>query len=383
MNDRNSWIDVSNGALGHNLRALQAAAGEATDVLAVIKADAYGHGAERCAPALVRAGARWLGVTCAAEGVRVRRALGGGAAENPAAEILVMCGPLPEDGPLLREHGLTAVVWTAEQAGWLEPGTAVHLEIDTGMSRQGARTGREVLAVLDALCSRGLRLDGVFTHFAEAEVAGSEVTERQQRLFVEAVAQVAASGQKPAWLHAGNSSTVDNPAQGWPWLERLAASVGARAMVRPGLALYGYALPIEGDAEPRVRPVLRPVMEWKTRVLATRELAEGDVVGYNGTFTAPGPMRVALLPVGYADGLRRELSSSNTQAGGWVMLHGRPAPILGRVSMNLTVVDVTGIPEARALDVATLLGPGITADDHARLAGTIAYEILCGIHPCT
>ena len=188
------------------------------------------------------------------------------------------------------------------------------------------------------------------------------------------VGSISSSGR----VHAGNTSTVDNPAQEWPWLVELAATVGARAMVRTGLGLYGYCLPIGGHARPQVRSALRPVMTWKAHVLAVRELEAGETVGYNATFTAKRPMRVALLPAGYADGLRRELSE-----GGWVMIRGVRAPILGRVSMNLTVVDVTGIAGVAANEEAVLLGEGVTAEDHARLAGTIAYEILCGVHPCS
>jgi alanine racemase len=120
-------------------------------------------------------------------------------------------------------------------------------------------------------------------------------------------------------------------------------------------------------------------MSWKTRVIGIREIGPGATVGYNGTFTADRPMRLALLPAGYADGLRRELSAADTRPGGWVILHEQRAPIVGRVSMNLTVVDVTAIPQTAVGDEALLLGDGITADDHARLAGTIAYEILCGV----
>ncbi len=117
-------------------------------------------------------------------------------------------------------------------------------------------------------------------------------------------------------------------------------------------------------------------------MLSVGALAAGESVGYNATYTAPAPMRIAVLPVGFADGLRRELGSANGKPAGWVMLHGRRAAILGRISMNLTVVDVTRIPEARAGDEAVVLGQGITAQDHARLAETTVYEILCGVHPC-
>jgi alanine racemase len=120
-------------------------------------------------------------------------------------------------------------------------------------------------------------------------------------------------------------------------------------------------------------------MQWKTRVIGLREVEAGATVGYNGIFVAERGMRLALLPVGYADGLRRELSASNDRAGGWVMLRGQRAPIVGRVSMNLTVVDVSAITGVGLGDEVTLLGDGVTAEDHARLAGTIAYEIVCGV----
>jgi alanine racemase len=380
------WVEVSEERLAENFRAVARAAGAETEVLAVVKANAYGHGKERCSTMLVRAGARWLGVTCAGEGERVRFALGAMASrlgDAKAPDILVMCGFLPEDVDTIVEWGFTPVVWTLEQIDLLRGRgeIRVHVEVDTGMGRQGVRPGAEMDALLDATRSAGLVVDGIFTHFCESEIAGSELTRTQQRRFEEAVAQVRARGFRPAWVHAGNSSTVDNPAQASPWLVELAKSIGARAMVRSGLAMYGYCLPIEGAeaARSKVRRELRPVMQWKTHVLAVRELAKGETVGYGATFTAPAPMRVALLPVGYADGLRRELSASNERPGGWVMVGGRRADIVGRVSMNLTTVDVTGIAGVAAGDEVVLLGDGVTAEDHARLAGTIPYEILCGV----
>jgi len=404
------WVEVSEERLAGNFRAVANAVGAETEVLAVVKANAYGHGLDRCAAMLARAGARWLGVTCVNEGARARSALnqaGVGAASQPG--ILVMCGFLPEDAAAFAEHSLTPVLWTAEQVGWLRghAGMPVHVEVDTGMGRQGVRPGAELDALLDGVLRAGLLLDGIFTHLCSTEVAHSPLTQTQQQRFEAAVAQVRERGLAPSWVHAGNSSTVDNPAQEWPWLVELAKRVGARAMVRSGLALYGYCLPIEsadGDAvQPKLRRELKPAMQWKTGVLAVRSLAAGDTVGYGATFTAPAPMRVALLPVGYADGLRRELSGSNTGAddppGGWVMVRGRRAPIVGRISMNLTTVDVTGIDVTgtdltgtdltgadlagvdgvRAGEEVVLLGDGITAEDHARLAGTIPYEILCAV----
>ena len=385
-----SWIEISDERLTANFRAIQQAVDTQTSVLAVVKANAYGHGIQICSLALARAGAPWLGVTGAAEGAQVRQALAeAGFAREDQPAILVMCGFLPEDVEAIAQHQLTPVVWTPEQVGWLQgSGLAVHIEVDTGMARQGVHPGAELDVLLGEVAAAGLMLDGIFTHFCEAEVAHSELTQTQQRRFEAAVAQVRQHGLAPKWVHAGSSSSVDNPAQSSPWLFDLANSIDARAMVRCGCALYGYCVPIEGSAAASVpsklRASLQPVMTWKTRIVSLRSLAAGETVGYNATFTAPTPMHLAMLPVGYADGLRRELSGSNARPGGWVILHahdGSPqrAAIVGRVSMNLTMVDVTGIPSVHIGDEVVVLGDGITADDHARLAHTIPYEVLCAV----
>lgn len=374
----NNWLEISDQALASNFRALQHAAGASTEVLAVIKANAYGHGAERCASILTASGAHWLGVTCADEGQRVRATAG------DAPEILIMSGFLPEDAAIIHNSRLIPVLWTPEQITSLANlnGQKIHVEIDTGMGRQGVRPGTELARLLVQVQAAGLILDGIFTHFCSSEVADSSLTREQQLRFGGAVAQVAEAGLNPRWVHAGNSSTLDNPAKPSTWLATLAGSIHARALVRTGIALYGFCLPLEGSAAPHVQPAVAPVLTWNARVLSVRSLAPGETVGYNATFTADRPMRIALLPVGYADGLRRELSSTNQRPGGWAMLHGQRAPVLGRVSMNLTVVDVSHIPEVQPGEIATILGPGISAADHARLAGTIVYEILCGVHPC-
>jgi len=248
------------------------------------------------------------------------------------------------------------------------------------MSRQGVRPGTELDLLFGEIAAAGLAFDGIFTHFCAAEVAHSDLTQMQERRFEAAVAQGLAQGISPQWVHAGSSSTVDNPAQSSPWLVDLAKSIGARAMVRCGCALYGYCVPIDGEgAESKLRSTLQPVMTWKTRVASLRDLVAGDSVGYNAIFTAKAPMRLAMLPVGYSDGLRRELSGSDARAGGWVMIRGQRAAIVGRISMNLTMIDITAIPDVHIGDEAVVLGDGITADDHACLAATIPYEILCGV----
>lgn len=386
VDNTKSWIEISEERLRTNYRALTRVAGDDVAVLAVVKADAYGHGARVCAPVLELAGAEWLGVTDAEEGIAVRAALDAGG----ECRILVMSGLLQEDAQAIVQHRLTAVVWTRQQMEWLAAAAGdgpvpVHIEIDSGMARQGVAPGEELRKLLGWLAAQPrLRLEGVMTHFASAEVADSPLTLEQRRRFEQALRQVAEAGLRPEWVHAGNSSTVDNSAASGRdegslvWLRQVAARLGARAMVRTGLALYGYCLPVEGG-EALVEPALRPVMTWKARVIGVREVEAGATVGYSAVFIAPRPMRLALLPIGYADGLRRELSGSDEAAGGWAMLHGRRAMVVGRVSMNLTVVDVTGIDDVSVGDEAVLLGDGITADDHARLAHTIAYEIVCGV----
>jgi alanine racemase len=381
-----SWVEISEERLVANYEALARAAGAGVAVLAVLKANAYGHGAELCAPVLARA--EWFGVADVAEGVAVRAALTA-AGVNRQPRILVMCGLLAEDAHDVVRHKLTPVVWNRQQMEWLAAAAErlgmgdafpVHLEVDTGMARQGVPAGPELEQVLAWLAGqRTLRLDGVATHFACAEVPGALMTVEQRKRFEQALRAVSEARLRPEWVHAGSSSTIDNLADAnLAWLRGVADAAGARAMVRPGIGLYGYCLPIEGTRS-HVCDELKPVMTWKTRVMSLQDLNPGDTVGYNATFVAQRPMRLAVLPVGYSDGLRRELSGSNDSAGGWVMVRGQRAAIVGRVSMNLTVVDVTKIPEVVVGDEVVLLGEGVTADDHARLAHTISYEILCGV----
>jgi len=398
------WVEIDEERLAGNFAALQrvvaGGSGETaseTALLAVVKANAYGHGIGACAPVLARAGAEWLGVTDAEEGAAVRAALAAaGIARARQPRILVMSGMmgLASEAELVVAEGLTAVVWdeghlqllaaAARRVGAAER-VPVHLEIDTGMARQGVACGAGLERVLAGFAARPeLRLDGVFTHFASTEVAHAAQTHEQQRRFEGAMAQVrAARAGTPAWVHVGNSSYIDNGAEpgAVAWVRGLAAEMRARSMVRAGLGLYGYLLPIEGASgdDALVRLQVRPVMAWKTRVIGLREVEAGATVGYNGTFVAERGMRLALLPVGYADGMRRELSGSNARAGGWVMVRGQRAVIVGRVSMNLTVVDVSAIGGVAVGDEVVLLGDGVTAEEHALLAGTIAYEIVCGV----
>jgi alanine racemase len=387
-----SWIEISEPRLRDNVSVIRAAAGENANVLAVIKADGYGHGAEVIAPVLVDAGVTWLGVGDVDEGTRVRRALG-----KYDAHVLVMCGMEPGDAHRMVEHRLTPVVWTPSHVEALEAAAekagrraAVHLEIDSGMARQGAAPGAELERVVAALHrSKWLRLEGVFSHLSSSEVRDGAHTamqlERLQRAF-DLLKTADGEVLIPEWIHLANSSALDEGST-TEWMRGIGAAMRANVLVRPGLAIYGYCLQIEeengGGVSSSSSPHgelchrIQPVLTWKTRILTTREIAPGQTVGYGATFVAERPMRLALLPVGYADGFRREASSGIGD--GWVRIGGQRAPVVGRVSMNLTVVDVTAIAEAAEGVEVTLLGEGVTAEDHACWSGTIPYEILCGI----
>jgi alanine racemase len=358
-----------------------------TDLLAVVKANAYGHGLSPCAPWLVQAGANWLGITSVEEGVALRRLC-------PKVRILVMRGLMVGDADALIEAELLPTVWEPQQLVWLAEAAhkhklalgsvSVHLEIDSGMSRQGVDLAdlAKLLQTLQNLPA--LRLSGVYTHFASADMLDAEQNQLQRAAFRKAIDQIFAAGFHPQWIHAGNSSTL--LAEQSDLQNVIPAKPGAKTLIRPGIALYGYAPKFSGSesaAAEKARAQLQPVLAWKTAIASTRSVPTGTAVGYNATFVAPTAMRLALLPVGYADGLNRKLSSTNSSAGGHVLIHGSAAPIIGRVSMDLTVVDITHIPNAAPGDEVVILGEQhaqrITADDHARWAGTIPYEILCAI----
>jgi alanine racemase len=310
-----------------------------------------------------------------------------------------MCGMELADAPALVLHGITPVVWTVEHVAAMERAARaagqrvkVHLEIDTGMARQGVAVNfngsAELTRVLDRLsASRWVACEGVMSHLASAEVAGAALTAEQRQKFGAALERVAQAGMRPELVHLTNSSAVDEGST-MAWVREQAKRLGAKPMVRTGLALYGYCLPLESaDGAPRnglLAARVRPALTWKTRIVGLREIAAGDTVGYGATFTASAPMRLALLPMGYADGFRRAASSGSGLRAvdwerGWVRIAGKRAPVVGRVSMNLTTVDVTAIPEAALGGEVVLLGEGVTAGDHARWSDTISYDILCGI----
>lgn len=380
-----SWVEISGARLVENLRAVQAIAnvGGGAETLGVVKANAYGHDAAMVARVLVNAGVRWLGVADVEEGVRVRGVVGDG------VRLLVMCVLEEADCKEVVEQDLTPVVWTVEHIAMLERAAEaagrvvrVHLEIDTGMARQGVDLAGVAVVSERLSGSKWVRCEGVMSHLVAAEVEGSAITQRQRRRFADALQVIVAKGVMVEWVHLGASSAVDEGST-LGWMQALASEVGAQVMVRPGIALYGYCLALTaakvGDTgrAGALGRMVKPVLTWKTRVIGLREIGAGDTVGYGATFTAKSLMRLALLPVGYADGLRRGASSG--MGDGWVMIGGRRAAVVGRVSMNLVTVDITDLDGVAVGDEVVLLGEGVTAEDHARWSGTISYEILCGI----
>jgi len=396
MFTRPVWAEISRQNLIENYRQLRALAGADADLLAVVKANAYGHGILECAPLLVAAGADWIGVTCVEEGIRVR-------AVCPDVRILVMSGVWRGEAEAALEHGLTAVAWepfhldlleaAAARTGLAPAGVPIHLEIDTGMSRQGVRfvhpdvdqAGLRAMLTRfhDGSTLRGspLRLEGLMTHFSAPEALDEATTGEQVGRFATALGIVQSDGFRPRWVSAGNSATVLTELE-IQRLKLLADGAGGCLLLRPGLALYGYPPQFSTGNEAAVglKPVpLKPVLAWKTRVASLRTIQAGDGAGYNATFRASRPTRVALLPCGYADGISRLLSNR-----GQVLIRGERAPIVGRVSMDQTIADVTGISGVEIGDEVALIGAQggatITAYDIADLTGTIPYEVLCGIN---
>jgi alanine racemase len=384
MHTRPCWVEINTRSFEDNYRFLSTLADPQAELLAIVKANAYGHALEICAPAAVRAGARWLGVTSVEEGIEARRLC-------PEARVLVIGGVFPGQGPEVVRNRLTAVVWDAWQFDELEDAAratelrsfSVHLEIDTGMSRQGA--GPDSLAPVLERFHRGspLRLEGVMTHFFAADEADGKTTDDQLERMEAALNRIRAAGVHAGVLNVGNSAAL--LAGQADRISKLAGRHGMKALIRPGLALYGLVPEYDPDfssAEPislgRARRDLRPVLSWKSRVVSVRSVATGAVVGYNGTFVATEPMRLALIAAGYADGLDRKLGNRFS-----VLVRGQRAPLVGRISMDQSVIDVTDISGVATGDEVVLIGQQgdetISAFDHANAAGTIPWEIFTRI----
>ena len=367
---RPTWAEVSLGALRHNYRAVQKHLGTGVTVCAIVKADAYGHGAVECSRALEEEGAGWLGVTSLDEAIPLREA-------GIRGHILLLTGFWRGEEEEIVRLNLTPTVWEAGQIELLEKAAAelgvqhpVHLKVDTGMGRLGAAP-EDLPKICSALkSSPHLAVEGLSTHLASSEILDAPSVQEQLKSFEEVRRFLLNQGFDPPLVHAANTGAIISRRESW------------NTMVRPGIALYGYHLPFERAGREvsgsRLRLAVKPVLTWKTRILSLRDVRANQALGYGGIYVTKAPARIAALPVGYADGFNRALSSR-----GRVIVREHYAPIVGRISMDLTLVDVTGLPGIAVGDEAILLGScdnlSVDAREHAALANTVLYEILCGI----
>ncbi len=371
MATRPTWAEVSLATLRQNFRTVQKHVGASVTVCAVVKADAYGHGAVECSRALEAEGAKWLGVTSLDEAIPLREA-------GIHANILLMTGFWRgEEAEIIRLH-LTPTVWEPWHIETLETAAAalgvarhpVHLKVDTGMGRLGVAVEQlpGVLAALQA--AKHLVLEGLSTHLASSEIMDAPSVAEQERNFDAARRMVREVGMEPVFVHVANTAAVISRRETW------------NTMVRPGVALYGYYLPFQRAGREvsggTLRLPVKPVLTWKTRILSLRDFGPNQPLGYGATYVTKAPAHVAVLPVGYADGYNRQLSNR-----GRVIVREHYAPIVGRISMDLTLADVTGIPGVAVGDEVILLGAGeglsVDALEHAELANSTPYEILCNI----
>ena len=357
---------VSRGQIARNYRNVCSVVGPGVDVLGVVKADAYGHGAIEVARVLVGEGARWLAVSSVDEGVTLR------SAGVTAPRILVMGGFLPFEGAALVDYDLTPAVHSLAQMRDLDRLAAAagkplryHLKIDSGMGRLGTRAPADDIVTALAATPHA-QIEGLMTHFASAADYTTTQTADQLACFESVAASIERAGYRGLRLHT--SSTI---AVGY-------GRVSPRQnLVRTGAAIYGYVSPARGEAPPQ-RLEVHPVLTWKARLLAVKDLPEGALIGYGGTFRTPHAMRIGVLGAGYADGIFHRLSNR-----GKVIADGKLTPILGTISMDLTTIDLSHTTALGPGDEVTLLGQEgdvrLDAQQIARVAGTISYNILCSI----
>ncbi len=362
---RPTWAEISLDNLVHNFQVMKAHLGAGVHIMPAVKADAYGHGAVECARALERAGADWFGVALPEEAMALRDA-------GISRPILCLGGFWEGQERVLLDRSLTPALSRLdllerlnEAAGREGVTASYHLKVDTGMGRLGVPFGELDGFLSSAARLQSVRLDGVMTHFASADsVEGEAFTRDQIMRFETAVGKVRRAGFEPAWIHQSNSAAAH-------------ANLGSRGnLVRLGGVLYGLWRDV---TNPSVEPLdWRPVMSLHTRIVLLKTVPAGTPLGYGGTFITKRESRIATLAIGYADGLRRTLSNR-----GRVLVRGQFAPVVGRISMDLTIVDVTDVAGAEAGDEVVIIGRqgpvSITAEEVAASIQTISYEITCGV----
>jgi alanine racemase len=370
-----SWIEVSGPAIAHNVELFRGLLTPGTDLLAVIKANGYGHGLEHVVTACRAAGVEWFGVHSAAEVARLRR--------SPFAGPVLLMGYLaPAQVEAAVDPGVHVLLSSAEvlealaaHGRRLGVSLPVHVKVDTGTHRQGVPPGDAVELARRAR-AEGLRVAGLATHFANIEdTTDHSYAQGQLRRFRAALAAVQDEVGPVPHVHTACSAAA------------LLFREADFTMARVGISLYGHWPSKETYlswllAHGRDSVTLEPALAWRALVGQVKSVAEGSPIGYGLTYRPTRDSRVAVLPVGYSDGYPRALSNRSR-----VIVRGRPAPVIGRVAMNITLVDVTDVPGVTEGDVVTLLGADgderVTAEELAELAGTINYELLARLSPLT
>jgi len=377
------WAEVSLSALAHNLQAIRKYVNPSEEkrktprkILSIVKGNGYGHGGPEVAAALEKAGSDWFGVTCTDEGIAVRKA-------GVRKPVLILTSFVPGEESRLVKHDLTAVIHRCEQLAVLDRAAAhrgkkrvpFHLKIDTGMNRLGIATSdMECFARQLAKCKH-LQLTGIFSHFASSEVftntAVGQQTREQEERFYAALDRLRALGVDPGIVHLANSAAIVTRPETWA------------DMVRPGAILYGYHPgydPAEKREEAEARLPVEPVMSLHSKIISLRSVPAGAGVGYNSTFLSKRASRIGVLAAGYGDGIHRSLGNR-----GNVLLRGKVAPIVGIISMDVTMIDVTDIEDAAIGDVATIYGTDgdqrLQANLVARSVGTVTSDLLCAVSP--
>lgn len=355
---KRTWAEIDLDVIARNWHALSNSLPQGCICLGVVKADSYGHGAVPVARVLEREGCGYLAVATIDEAAELR--------ENGITLPILILGPTPVCyAPELARLGATQAVGSAEMARGLSAaltdGTLkIHIKLDTGMGRTGfdACDMRRLDAAAEIMTLPHLDAEGVFTHFAVSDVPGDGFTALQHSRFTDAVSRLEkARGSRFRLVHCANSAAVIN----YPAF--------AHDMVRPGLALYGmYPAAEHGGIE------LHPAMTLKTRVAAITHHSAGDTVSYGRTFTAAGDMRVAVLPIGYADGLHRAASGKLEFS-----VRGRRVRQIGRICMDMCMADVTDVPECDVGDEVIIFGGDVPVEELAEAAGTINYEVTCAL----
>lgn len=356
-----TWVEVDLDRFAANLQAIRRHAGPEREVLLVAKADAYGHGAADMAAAAEREGVTQLGVATLLEGMQLRRS-------GSKLPIMAMSPLLPGEIPEAVEHGIDATVCDldfcralSDEATHRNRAVRFHIEIDTGMGRTGVHLHEAEGFIAEANALPGLRLASVYTHFPDADAADLSYAHEQTRRFAELIVRLEARGLKPPRVHAANSAgTVNLPEARFDW-------------VRVGLIAYGLH-PSRDEAQ----LPLQPVMSLRSRLVQVRDLPAGANVSYGRTCTTQRPTRMGVVPVGYGHGYSWLLSSR-----GHMLVGGRRVPILGRVTMDLTMVDVTDVPGVSVGDEVVLFGEQrgarLPIEEVAAGSETLPYEILCTI----